>query len=97
MQTRPHPTLILSTALLACGGDTGPPDDVPVQIADSAGVRIVTYKGTPATVAPFHLAAEPIYRHGANPGDYIFQFVEAGRLFPDRRAVVADWSAKWSS
>ncbi len=91
MRNRPHSALILSAALLACGGDTGPPDDVPVQITDSAGVRIVTYEGTPAIAAPFHLAAAPIYRHGANPGDYIFQFVEAGRLFPDGRAVVADW------
>ena len=91
MRSTHHATLILSAALLACGGDTGRTADVQVQIEDSAGVRIVTYAGTPATVAPFHLAAAPRYRHGANPGDYIFQFVEAGRLFPDGSAVVADW------
>ena len=91
MRNRPHSALILSAALLACGGDTEPTVDVQVQITDSAGVRIVTYEGTPAVPAPFHLAAAPIYHHGANSGDYIFQFVEAGRLFPDGRAVVADW------
>ncbi|MCY3546834.1 MAG: hypothetical protein OXH49_08120 [Gemmatimonadetes bacterium] len=77
----------------ACSGetDTATPGDVPVQITDSAGVRIVTYEGTPATVAPFRLAAEPRYRHGGGPSDYIFQFVDAGRLFPDGSAVIADW------
>ncbi len=74
----------------ACGGDTATPDDVPVQITDSAGVRVVTYAGVPATVAPFRLAGEPRYRHGGGPGDYIFQFANAGRLFPDGGAVVAD-------
>ena len=87
----PHrATLILTAVLVACGGDTST-GDVQMQVADSAGVRIVTYEGTPATIAPFHLAAGPRYRHGANPGDYIFQFVDAGRLFPDGSAVVADW------
>ena len=62
-----------------------------MQITDSAGVRIVTYAGTPATVALFRLAAEPRYRHGGGPGDYAFQFVDAGRLFPDGGAVIADW------
>ena len=91
MRRRYHVILILPAALVACAGDTGRNADVQVQIEDSAGVRIVTYEGTPATVAPFHLAAEPRYRHGASPGDYIFQFVEAGRLLPDGSAVVADW------
>ena len=91
MQSRHPSALILSAALVACGGDTGRTSDIPVQITDSAGVRIVTYEGTPATVAPFHLATEPRYRHGAGPGDYIFQFADAGRLFPDGSAVVADW------
>ena len=90
MQSRHPSALILSAVLVACGGDTGRTSDIPVQITDSAGVRIVTYEGTPATVAPFHLATEPRYRHGAGPGDYIFQFAEAGRLFPDGSAVVAD-------
>ena len=34
----------------------------------------------PGVEAPFRFAAEPRYRHGANPGDYIFQFADAGRL-----------------
>lgn len=75
----------------ACSGDIPTPGDVQVQITDSAGVRIVTYAGVPATVAPFRLAAEPRYRHGGGPGDYAFQFVDAGRLFPDGSAVIADW------
>ena len=91
MPGRHHSVLTLSAILAACGGDTNRTSDVQMQIADSAGVRIVTYEGTPATVAPFHLAAEPLYRHGAHAGDYIFQFVDAGRLFPDGSAVVADW------
>ena len=94
MRSPNRATLILPAVLVACGGDTSRTGDVQMQVADSAGVRIVTYEGTPATVAPFHLAAEPRYRHGANPGDYIFQFVDAGRLFPDGSAVVADWNSE---
>ena len=45
----------------------------------------------PEVAEPFVIAEDPLYRHGADPGDYIFQFVEAGRLFPDGSAVVADW------
>jgi len=96
LRTRPQviPALLAPIALLgslfACGGDTATPGDVEVQIMDSAGVRIVTYEGVPATVAPFHLAAEPRYRHGSNPGDYTFQLVNVGRLFPDGGAVVSD-------
>ena len=93
MRTTHHSTLILLAALLACGGDTEPTGDTQVQITDSAGVRIVQYPGVPELDPPFAIAEEPLYRHGANPGDYIFQFVEAGRLYPDGRAVVA---AKWS-
>lgn len=81
---------ILAVALAACGGDTGPTDELQVQIRDSAGVRIVEYAGIPEVEAPFTLAAEPLYRHGANPGHYEFQFVNVGRLFPDGGAVVAD-------
>ena len=83
--------LFLSAALVACGGHSEPTRDIAVQVSDSAGVRIVTYEGVPDAVAPFRLAAEPRYRHGAGPGDYIFQFADAGRLFPDGSAVVADW------
>ena len=92
MPTRLLSPLILSAGLLACGGDTGPTRGVQVQVSDSAGVRIVGYLGAPEIEPPFTLAEEPIYRHGANPGDYIFQFADAGRLFPDGSAVVADWS-----
>ena len=79
-----------TAALVACGGDPGHTGDVQVQIADSAGVRIVEYVGVPEVEPPFAIAEEPVYRHGANPGDYQFQFINAGRLFPDGSAVVAD-------
>jgi len=88
----PSRVLILASALPACGGDPGPADDIGVQIRDSAGVRIVEYPGQPEGEAPFALAVEPRYRHGANPGDYEFQFVDAGRLLPDGSAVVAWYS-----
>ena len=83
---------ILAAALAACGGDSGPAGEIEVQVRDSAGVRIVEYAGVPEVEAPFTLAAEPLYRHGANPGDYEFQFVDAGRLSPDGSAVVAWYS-----
>ena len=79
MPTRHQPTLILWALLLACGGDTAPPCDIEVHISDSAGVRIVQYLSAPYGDLPFTLAEEPIYRRGANPGDYIFQFVDASR------------------
>ena len=91
MRTRPPSPLILSAALLACGEATDPTHDLQVQTTDSAGVQIIQYLGVPETAPPFALAEPPIYRHGANPADYIFQFAEAGRLFPDGSAVVADW------
>ena len=93
MRTRRHFPLILSAALLACGGDTESARDIPVRISDSAGVRIVEYAGVPDVEPPFALAEEPRYRHGGGPADYIFQFAEAGRLLPDGRAVVADWNS----
>ncbi len=85
------PISILVPALAACGGGPGLSDDIRVQVRDSAGVRIVEYAGVPEVEAPFALGAEPRYRHGANPGDYEFLAVEAGRLFPDGGAVVAEW------
>ena len=94
MRSRYHSALLLSVALAACGGGDARTGDVQVQVEDSAGVRIVTYEATPATVAPFHLAAEPRYRHGTSPGDYEFQGINVGRLFPDGGAVVAD---QWNS
>ena len=85
-------TLAAAAAVLAACADRPPSStDVPARIVDSAGVRIVTYEGTPTAEPPLHFPAAPRYRHGANPGDYIFQSVEAGRLFPDGSAVVADW------
>ena len=83
---------ILASALAACGGDPGLADDLGIQVRDSAGARIVEYAGQPVGEAPLALAAEPRYRHGANPGDYEFQFVDAGRLLPDGSAVVAWYS-----
>ncbi|WP_419861637.1 hypothetical protein [Candidatus Palauibacter sp.] len=82
---------VLASVLAACGGDTGTTDAVQVQVRDSAGVRIVEYAGVPEVEAQFSLAAEPLYRHGVDPGDYEFLLVEAGRLFPDGGAVVAEW------
>ena len=78
----------------ACGGDTSMASDVPFEIEDSAGVRIVAYEGTPTTAAPFRFPAEPRYRHGATPGDYTFRGINVGRLFPDGSAVVSD---EWNS
>ena len=79
----------------ACRSDTSTPGGAPPQITDSADVRIVTYDHTPTAAAPFQLAPEPRYRHGANPGDYSFQEVSGGRLLPDGSAVVYDpWNAE---
>ena len=90
MRSRLHSTLMLSAALVACVGDGGRAPDIQVQIEDSAGVRIVEYAGVPQVAPPLALADEPVYRHGANPGDYGFQGINVGRLFPDGSAVVAD-------
>ena len=92
MRSRHPSALILSAALVACGGDTGRTGDVQVQVADSAGVRIVQYAGMPEVDPTFALAEEPVYRHGANPGDYAFQGINVGRLFPDGGAIVSDQS-----
>ena len=90
MRSTHYSTLMLSAALVACGGDNDRTADVQMQIEDSAGVRIVQYAGVPEVEPPFVIAEEPVYRHGANPGDYTFQLVNVGRLFPDGSAVVAD-------
>ena len=87
--------LALAAALGACGGDSGLTGDIQVQIEDSAGVRIVEYAGVPEVGPPFAIAEEPVYRHGANPGDYAFRRIKAGRLFPDGGAVVSDeWNGE---
>ena len=80
---------VLAT-LAACGDDSSTTADVPVQIEDSAGVRIVAYQGTPPARTAFRLSAEPSYRHGADPDGYTFQEVSIGRLLPDGAAVVFD-------
>ncbi len=82
--------LTLIAGFAACQGDTRPTPDIAGQIEDSAGVRIVEYAGKPEMAAPFQFPAQPRYRHGANPGDYAFQGIIPGRLFPDGSAVVYD-------
>ena len=86
------PASVLAAGLGACQPDTQAIADAPVQIEDSAGVRIVEYAGMPDTEAPFRFAAEPRYRHGASPGDYAFQGIHPGSLFPDGSAIVSDVS-----
>ncbi len=87
--------IALLAPLVACAPDTSPTTLTPPHVVDSAGVRIVTYDHTPTATAPFQLAAEPRYRHGANPGDYSFQEASTGRLLPDGSAVVYDqWNAE---
>ena len=90
------PVLVLAivATLGACESQPTATGTVPVQIEDSAGVRIVEYAGKPDIEAPFRFLAEPRYRHGTNPGDYAFQRMSAGRLLPDGSAVVADAFAK---
>ena len=91
---KPYFILVLIAWVAACGGDSSTTGDIPVQIEDSAGVRIVAYVETPTADAPFRFPAEPRYRHGTNPGDYAFRGINVGRLFPDGSAVVSD---EWNS
>ena len=83
---------VLAVGVTACGGasEIRETAGIPVEIDDSAGVRIVEYVGMPVVDAPFQFPAEPRYRHGANPGDYTFQRIHPGSLFPDGSAVVSD-------
>ena len=90
MPSRNHLVVLPAVALAACQTETGSTAGIPVQIEDSAGVRIVEYMGTPVIDAPFRFSAEPRYRHGASPGDYAFRGIHSGRLFPDGSAVVSD-------
>ena len=78
----------LSSIAIGCQSGDAPTHDT-FSVTDSAGVRIVEYAGMPDTT-PLRLAAEPRYRHGANPGDYTFQRIHPGSLFPDGSAVVSD-------
>ena len=84
------PLLTLAAGLVACQVENRPTSDLPVQVEDSAGVRIVEYAGKPEMAAPFQFPARPRYRHGTKPGDYAFHGIIAGRLFPDGGAVVYD-------
>lgn len=91
---RPLMTPALALALTACGGRDGGPA-VEMSVEDSAGVSIVTYAGTPDSAPPFHFSAEPLYRHGSRPGDYLFRYISSfsprgGRFFPDGSAVISD-------
>ena len=90
MPSRSQLMIVVAVALAACQTETGSTAGIPVQVEDSAGVRIVEYMGTPVINAPFRFSAEPLYRHGANPGDYAFQGIHPGSLFPDGSAVVSD-------
>ena len=90
MRSGYHFIPMLAAALVACGGDTEFAGGIQARIEDSAGVRIVEYVGVPEVEPPFAIAAEPVYRHGANPGDYAFRAINVGRLFPDGSAVVSD-------
>ena len=90
MPSRNHLIILLAVAPAACQPETGSTAGIPVQVEDSAGVRIVEYMGTPVIDAPFRFSAEPLYRHGAGPGDYAFQGIDPGSLFPDGSAVVSD-------
>ena len=95
MPSRSYFILVLIAGIAACGGDPSTTGNIPVQIEDSAGVRIVSYEGTPDAEPAFGLSAEPRYRHGAKPGDYAFQEVSIGRLLPGGSAVVYDpWNAE---
>ena len=90
MPGRTHFVFLLLAGVATCGDETSTTGDIPVQIEDSAGVRIVTYGGTPTTPPALRLSGEPRYRHGASPDDYHFQEVTVGRLLPDGSAVVYD-------
>lgn len=87
----PFLTPMLALALAACGTDTGDSGDTGgMTVEDSAGVRIVEYAGTPTTDAPIAFAAEPVYRHGPGPDDYIFSGIWDGVLFGDGSTAVYD-------
>lgn len=81
---------MLTAALVACGDEPAPTPSVPVQIEDSAGVRIVEYAGAPDTDTPFRFAPEPLYRYGAGAGDYMFTWVTSGVLLNNGSAAVYD-------
>ena len=82
--------LVLMANLSACDAEVRETAGIMVQVEDSAGVRIVEYLGTPNTAAAFQFPPGPLYRHGTNSGDYVFQGIDRGGLFPDGSAVISD-------
>ena len=96
MRNGHQPVLLLAPVIAATLGGCGGASEIRetaggvAQIDDSAGVRIVEYAGMREVDAPFQFAAEPLYRHGTNPGDYAFQGIHPGSLFPDGGAIVSD-------
>lgn len=88
------PDLVLALVLIAnlgaCDAEVRETAGIQVQIDDSAGVRIVEYLGTPNTEAAFRFPVRPLYRHGTDPGNYAFQGIDRGSLFPDGSAVISD-------
>ncbi len=90
MRSERHFIPVLTAALAACQGDPRPPTGAGVQIEDSAGVRIVESARAQVTEAPFRLAPEPVYRHGAGPSDYMFTWVTAGVLLSNGSTAIYD-------
>ena len=80
--------MIVVCASAACGGEVQPVTSVSER--DSAGVRIVEYAGAPEPTRAITLSPQPIYVHGDEPGDYLFQSIWVGALQPDGSAVVVD-------
>ena len=78
-------------ALFACGGDSAQIADAVIE--DSAGVRIVQHTGAPDAEPPFAFAPEPVYRHGDDPGDYMFARIWTGVLLGDGSAAISDASS----
>ncbi len=68
------------------------PDDrrYPVRDHGQRGCADRRVRGNANRRPPFHFPAVRRYRHGANPGDYVFQRINVGRLFPDGSAAVSD-------
>lgn len=90
MRNRSRLVLILAVGLAACGGDAEATGDVPVNIEDSAGVRLVEYAGVPEVEPPFAFAADPVYSHGAGAGDHPFASIWSGVLRGDGSAAIYD-------
>lgn len=73
--------------LTACGESGERFVSAPV-VADSAGVRVVTYDRVPPPTAG--TPSEPLFSHGHGTDDYTFQRISAGALDTRGRAVVYD-------